>query len=137
MYVDVVYSDKPIFRGRHYTMLCTDEVSRRRKGYVLPSKAGALDAYKEYDALVKTQHGAAGGRVAFRAWEVSMDGQQRFAATTKVLRMDNGGEFTSREFMAFLAAEGTRPNFTSAYTPEHNGVAERTNRVVWDMCRIQ
>ncbi|CAM9649476.1 unnamed protein product, partial [Heterosigma akashiwo] len=39
------------------------------------------------------------------------------------------------QFRRFLAEEGTVAQYTSPYTPEHNGVAERTNRAAWDMCR--
>ncbi|CAN0081282.1 unnamed protein product, partial [Heterosigma akashiwo] len=55
--------------------------------------------------------------------------------SVRVVRLDNGGEFTSAQFRLFLAEEGTVAQYTSPYTPEHNGVVERTNRAAWDMCR--
>lgn len=52
-----------------------------------------------------------------------------------LLRTENGGEFAGAVFRAFLAQEGTVPQYTSPYTPEQNGVAERSNRAIWDMVR--
>ena len=46
----------------------------------------------------------------------------------KVLRTDNGGEFTSEEFKRYLKTEGIRHELTVPKTPEQNGVAERMNR---------
>ena len=45
----------------------------------------------------------------------------------KVLRTDNGGEYTSTEFKEYLKEEGIRHELTIPKTPEQNGVAERTN----------
>ncbi|KAL1256499.1 hypothetical protein QQF64_012044 [Cirrhinus molitorella] len=42
----------------------------------------------------------------------------------KVLRTDNGGEYTSSEFQDFLKKEGIRHELTVPKTPEQNGVAE-------------
>ena len=46
----------------------------------------------------------------------------------KVLRTDNGGEYTSTEFKEYLKEEGIRHELTIPKTPEQNGVAERMNR---------
>ena len=48
----------------------------------------------------------------------------------KVLRSDNGGEYTKGEFVDFCASEGIRHEFTVPYTPQQNGVAERKNRAI-------
>ena len=48
----------------------------------------------------------------------------------KVLRTDNGGEYTSTKFEAYLKAEGVRHERTVPKTPEQNGVAERLNRTL-------
>jgi hypothetical protein len=47
-----------------------------------------------------------------------------------VLRWDNGGEYTSKEFMDFCAGEGIRRELTLSYNPQQNGVAERKNRAI-------
>ncbi len=53
----------------------------------------------------------------------------------KTLRTDNGGEYTSREFTAYLKKEGVRHEFTVPKTPQQNGVAERMNRTLVEMVR--
>ncbi len=55
----------------------------------------------------------------------------------KVLRTDNGGEFTSTEFESYLQlrSEGIRHEKTVPKTPEQNGVAERQNRTLVETIR--
>ena len=53
----------------------------------------------------------------------------------KMLRTDNGGEYTSSEFEEFLRSEGIRHERTIPKTPEQNGVAERWNRTLVEMVR--
>lgn len=51
------------------------------------------------------------------------------------LRSDNGGEYTSNEFEQFLHESKIRHQFTCANTPQQNGVAERKNRHLAEICR--
>ena len=53
----------------------------------------------------------------------------------KVLRTDNGGEYTSTEFQNYLKKEGIRHELTVPKTPEQNGVAERMNRTLIEAVR--
>ena len=53
----------------------------------------------------------------------------------KILRTDNGGEFTSKAFEAHLKACGIRHELTIPKTPEQNGVAERLNRTLVETTR--
>ena len=53
----------------------------------------------------------------------------------KVIRTDNGGEFTSSEFEAHLCAEGVRHDLAILKNPEQNGVAERMNRTLVETVR--
>jgi hypothetical protein len=53
----------------------------------------------------------------------------------KCLRSDNGGEFTSKEFMECYNNHGIKRKFSIATTPQHNGVVERKNRTVQEMDR--
>jgi transposase InsO family protein len=48
----------------------------------------------------------------------------------KYLRFDNGGEFTSSEFMDYCNSHGIKIQFSVARTPQHNGVVERKNMTV-------
>ena len=53
----------------------------------------------------------------------------------KVLRIDGGGEYTSREFLEFCDEARIVHEFTPPYTPQHNGAAERKNRTIMNMVR--
>lgn len=53
----------------------------------------------------------------------------------KVLRTDNGGEYTSQEFEGYLKMEGIIHQTTIPGTPQQNGVAERFNRVIMERAR--
>jgi transposase InsO family protein len=44
------------------------------------------------------------------------------------LRTNNGGEYTSKEFVAFYKSIGIRRELTVPHNPQQNGVAERKNR---------
>ena len=51
------------------------------------------------------------------------------------LRTDNGGEYMSTGFTDFLQKSRIRHQFTCAGTPQQNGVAERKNRHLAEICR--
>ena len=53
----------------------------------------------------------------------------------KCLRSDNGGEFTSKEFMDYCSNHGIKRQFSVARTPQQNGVVERKNKIVREMAR--
>jgi transposase InsO family protein len=49
--------------------------------------------------------------------------------------LDNGGEFTSKEFMDYCNNHGIKRKFFIARTPQQNGVFERKNRTVQEMAQ--
>ena len=51
----------------------------------------------------------------------------------KCLRLDNGGEFTSKLFQQYYDENGIKRQFSTARTPQRNGVAEINNRNVQEM----
>jgi hypothetical protein len=53
----------------------------------------------------------------------------------RVLRTDNGGEFTSVEFKSYCADRGVERQHTAPYTPQQNGVVKRRNQTVITMAR--
>ena len=57
------------------------------------------------------------------------------AKLIKTLRYDNGTEYTSHEFEAFLQKSGIHHQLTVTYTPQQNVVSERKNRSVMNMSR--
>ncbi|KAF8048140.1 hypothetical protein N665_2645s0001 [Sinapis alba] len=58
-----------------------------------------------------------------------------YNATVKVLRSDNGGEYTSHAFKNHLAKHGIVHQTSCPYTPQQNGVAERKNRHLMEVAR--
>ncbi|RVW99216.1 Retrovirus-related Pol polyprotein from transposon TNT 1-94 [Vitis vinifera] len=53
----------------------------------------------------------------------------------KVLRTDNGGEYTSKEINVFCQEDGIVHQLTTPYSQQHNRVFERKNRTVMEMTR--
>ncbi|GKD84546.1 retrovirus-related pol polyprotein from transposon TNT 1-94 [Tanacetum coccineum] len=53
----------------------------------------------------------------------------------KDLRSDNGTEFRNQKLEEFCDEKGISKNFSSLYTPEQNGVAERRNRTMIEETR--
>ncbi len=58
------------------------------------------------------------------------------ATKSKVLRSDNGGEFVSKKFDAFLAECGIQRQTSVPYSPQQNGVTERANRTIME-CAVE
>nr|GFA18236.1 Gag-Pol polyprotein [Tanacetum cinerariifolium] len=56
-------------------------------------------------------------------------------AKIKCLRTDNRGEYTGDEFETFCRQEGIKRQFTTAYIPQQNGVAERMNGTLLERSR--
>ena len=53
----------------------------------------------------------------------------------KILRSDNGGEFTSNEFNDYCKEVGIKRELTIPYNPNQNGVAERKNRSIMEFLK--
>jgi transposase InsO family protein len=45
----------------------------------------------------------------------------------KIPRSNNGGEYTSKEFVNFCKDVGIKRELTTPYNPQQNGVVERKN----------
>jgi hypothetical protein len=88
-----------------YYVLFIDDHSRKMWIYFLKNKDGFLARFQEFKAQVETLTGR----------------------TIKVLRSDNGGEYTSIDFSDFCIEAGIKREYTIPYNPQHNGVAERKN----------
>jgi transposase InsO family protein len=61
--------------------------------------------------------------------------QNEFGLRIKKIRSDNGTKFKNSQIEEFLEEEGIKPEFSSPYTPQQNGVVERKNRTLMDMAR--
>ena len=87
----------------------------RPRIYFLRSKRSeeVLLQFQKFKALVKNQTGK----------------------NIKVLRSDNGGEYTSHAFDEYCWQEGIKRQLTVPYTPQQNGVSKRKNRSIVDVAR--
>ena len=53
----------------------------------------------------------------------------------KILRSDNGGEFTSSEFNEYCKEVGIKRDLTIPYNPKQNGVVERKNISIMEVVK--
>ena len=53
----------------------------------------------------------------------------------KVLRFDNGSEYTSKEFKDYLASKGIKCQLSISRQIEQNGVTERMNQTLTERAR--
>lgn len=103
----------PSLGGARYFLLFIDDYSRYSWIYTLKHKSEAFESFKEFQALAKRQSGY----------------------QLKCLRTDNGGEFDSHAFNGFCKQRGIIRQYSVAYSPSQNGVAERRNRTLQEMTR--
>jgi hypothetical protein len=98
--------------GRKYFVSFTDDYSQWTTVFLLWSK-DILEAYKTFDAWVKTH----------------------LKVRIACLHSDRGGEYMSKELIAYLDGKGTARKLTVHDTPEENGVSERLNRTLMEKVR--
>jgi hypothetical protein len=53
----------------------------------------------------------------------------------KILKSDNGGEYTSKYFVNFCKYVGIKRELTTPYNPQQNGVAEIKNRTIMEAAK--
>jgi len=99
--------------GKRYYVTFIDDKTRLTNIYLLAKKSDTLESYKSYEAWCDTQLGA----------------------QVRVLHSDRGGEYKGQEFILYLNSRGTERKRTVHDTPQHNGVAERRNRVIVERVR--
>jgi len=99
--------------GRRYFLLLVDDLSRYMWVMILGSKGEAADAIRRAQAAAEAESGR----------------------KLRVLCIDNGGEFTTAEFVAYCVDEGIQRHYCVPYSPQQNGVVERCNQTVVGMAR--
>ena len=99
--------------GKKYFVTFIDDFSRCCSVYFMRHKSEVLDKFKEFEAATTTDSG------------------QRIS----MLRSDNGGEYVSQEFEAYLKSKGIQHQLTVPHSPQQNGVAERMNRTLMESTR--
>eukprot|EP00253_Pinus_taeda_P025092 PITA_25092 len=100
-------------RGEEYLILFIDDFSRFVWLGLMKHRDEAFEKFKSFKAMAEKQSGH----------------------KIKCLRSDRGGEFTSNEFFDFCEEHGIRREFSTARTPQQNGVVERMNRTIQQMAR--
>ena len=96
--------------GKRYACLFMDAFTGMRWVYPIRTKDEALDAW----IRCKTEE--------FDSRRIPVDR----------IHTDGGGEFASRKFADFCHQVGMRQTFTSPYSPEQNGAAERAWRTMFE-----
>ena len=96
-----------------YFVTFLDDWSRFTTVYFMRNKSEVFNKFKEFEAMATN---VTGKRI-------------------KILRCDNGGDYTSRIFDDFLKSKGIKRQFSVPRTPEQNGVSERMNRTIQEMAR--
>ena len=99
--------------GEQYLMVLVDDYTRMTWICLLKKKSEAFESFRIFKELVEN--------------ETDMK--------IKCLRSDNGGEFTSNEFMDYCEEHGIKRQFSTARTPQQNGVTERKNMTIQEMAR--
>jgi transposase InsO family protein len=79
----------------------------------LKNKSEAFEKFKFYKEMVENE----------------MD------STIKCLRYDNGRDFSSKYLMDYCNRHGIKRKFFIGRTPQYNGVVERKNRTIQEICR--
>jgi hypothetical protein len=91
--------------GSLYYVILIDDYSRNTWLYILNTKDEAFNKFQEFKAEIEN-------------------------LTNKkinTLRTDNGGEYTSKEFVAFFKSERIMRDLIVPHNPQQNGVEERKN----------
>ena len=76
--------------------------------YFLKTKDEVFSKFKEFKALIKNLS----------------------ENKIKIIRSDNGGEYTSKEILNFCKDVGIKRELTTPYNPQQNGVAERKYKTI-------
>jgi transposase InsO family protein len=94
--------------GCMYYVSFIDDFSHKTWIYFLKTKDEVFSRFHEFKALVENHIGK----------------------KIKVLRSDNGGEYTSNEFKDLCKEEGMKRELIVSYNPQQNGVLEQKNRSI-------
>ncbi|GKD64250.1 retrovirus-related pol polyprotein from transposon TNT 1-94, partial [Tanacetum coccineum] len=96
-----------------YTLVIVDEYSRYTWVHFLKKKSHAAEMIMSFIRMVEKQNDV----------------------NVKHIRTDNGTEFRNSKLESFCDEKGISQNFSSPYTPEQNGIAERKNRTLIEAAR--
>lgn len=100
----------PGTRGENYLQLFTEADTRFRVCKTMTTKAQAVVNLREYIEV-----------------DLASEGQRLLE-----YHSDAAPELISKETVTYLASKGCRVSYSPPYTPERNGMAERSNRTIWE-----
>ena len=102
--------------GVRYYVTFIDDFSRKVWIYFLKQKSEVFQKFKEWKTMVENQ-----------TWR-----------KVKVVRSDNGYEYTSKEFKNYLTSKSIKYQLSISRRPEQNGVAKRMNQTLTERaCSIR
>ena len=99
--------------GAEYFLSFIDDKTRYVWVYILKTKDQVFEKFLELKSMAERSTGK----------------------KLQILQTDNGGEFTSKQFQAYLKTEGVRHESTVPKNPEQNGVAERMKQTLVEATR--
>jgi hypothetical protein len=99
--------------AKKYCLVIVDDYSRYTWVFFLAHKSETQQTVKDFTNEVQRQYGH----------------------NILMIRSDNGTEFKNYTLNDFLSDEWIRHQYSSPYTPQQNGIAERKNRTLIDMAR--
>ena len=94
--------------GYSYYVTFIDDYSRKTWIYFLKARSEVFERFREFKTLIENQSGK----------------------KIRVLRTDNGGEYTSNESLQYCSSEGIKKEHVVPHTPQQNGVVERKNKTM-------
>ncbi|KAK1616242.1 hypothetical protein QYE76_021759 [Lolium multiflorum] len=101
------------FGGKKYCLVIVDDYSRYTWVFFLKTKDETQQIFIDFATKVQREQNL----------------------LIMAIRSDNGSEFKNYTLNDFLSDEGIRHQYSAAYTPQQNGVAERKNQTLLDMAR--
>ncbi|CAK1555486.1 unnamed protein product [Leptosia nina] len=99
--------------GACYFLIFVDDYTRMTFIYFLKAKSEVINYFKEFKSMAENSQNK----------------------KIKILRTDNGCEYSNNVFEYFLKKEGIVHQKTNPYTPEQNGLSERSNRTIVERAR--
>lgn len=115
--LDLVHTDvcgpmeTPTPSGYRYVLHIVDDFSRFTVTCLMQKKSEAAEKIMHYVQWV----------------------ENIFGRKPRFIRSDGGGEFDNTQLRKFYTDNGIKPQFTTPYSPQSNGVAERKNRSITEM----
>lgn len=94
--------------GAKYVLTFVDDYTKKVFVFFLKAKSETFDAFRRFKNFIEKQ----------------------MERKIKTLRSDNGTEYRSKEFAKFCREHGIHHQYTTPYTPQQNGTAERMNRTI-------